>query len=176
MKMKNKQLEAIDGTLLEYLSNEISIEILFYLNGIDLIFAFSCLINRFQSLLSNYCEFFDFKSISKAKFDLIFRQYDTQRWKSLEISNDDHTYGQIDNFFQKYFLIKNFFQLRSFSMLKIKVGSGYTFFNQLEFLTNLNSLTIESICGSVMSKFNLPKLRRFVLSSCRNMKWIKVIL
>jgi tRNA uridine 5-carbamoylmethylation protein Kti12 len=117
--------------------------------------------------------------MSKAKFDRVFWQYDTQQWKSLQFSDDDDDdiHEQIDYFTDNYFLIELFPQLQSFSMLKIKTGYRYnTLLYQLQSLTNLNSLIIESICRTTMPKFYLSKLQRLILSSCRNTKWIKVIL
>jgi hypothetical protein len=69
--MGKKRSKTIPPTLLEHLPNEILIEILFYLNGVDAVFSFSNVNNRFQCLLFEFCQFFDFKSISKTKFDLI---------------------------------------------------------------------------------------------------------
>jgi hypothetical protein len=141
---------------------------------------------------------FDFKSISKAKFDLVLQQHDRLRWKSLQLSNDDDTPGQIEYFIENYPLIKHFSQLQSLSILKLKSSDRlkilidhfislaistskppYTYeilVDQLRSLTNLQSLTIESICGTAMTNLNFPKLKRLVLSSCRNTKWIMVIL
>ncbi|CAF1293921.1 unnamed protein product [Adineta steineri] len=67
------------STLLEHLPNELLAEIFSYLNGIDAIFAFSQLNQRFQYLLNENCFFFDFKSISKFQFDFIFQHYSTKR-------------------------------------------------------------------------------------------------
>ncbi len=57
--------------LLEHLPNETFIEIFSYLNGVDAIFAFSNLNNRFQCLLYEYCQ-------------------------ALQFSDNDDTSGQIE--------------------------------------------------------------------------------
>jgi hypothetical protein len=196
--MGKKRSKQTSSTLLEHLPNEIFVEIFSYLNGIDAAFAFLQLNYRFQSLLFEYCQLFDFKSISKTKFDLVLEQHDRLRWKSLQLSNDDDTPGQIEYFIENYPLIKHFSQLQSLSILKLKSPDKlkilidefrsllkstskplYTYeilVDQLRSLTNLQSLTIESICGTAMTNLNFPKLKRLVLSSCRNTKWIMVIL
>ncbi len=61
--MGKKRLKQTPLALLEHLPNEIFISIFSYLNDVDSIFAFSNLNNRFQCLLFEYCQFFDFKSI-----------------------------------------------------------------------------------------------------------------
>jgi hypothetical protein len=161
---------------LEHLPNEIFLTIFSYLNDIDTVFAFSNLNYRFQCLLFEYCRSFDFKSVSKSKFDIIFRQYNTKQWKLLKLFNDDDTPGQIEYFIQNYFITEHFSQLQSLSILDKTGRCRYNLLlYQLRFLTNLNSLTMESICGTKMSHFNLPKLKRLVVSSCRNTKWILVI-
>ena len=83
--------------IIEDLPNELFRQIFSYLTGIDAVFAFSLLNTRFQCLLKEYCQGFDFKSINKIKFDIIFNQYDKQWWKSLKLSNED-TPGQIEYF------------------------------------------------------------------------------
>jgi len=163
-------------TLLECLPNEIFMEIFSYLNGVDVDFAFSNLSHRFQCLLLEYCQFFDFKSISKVKFDFIFRRYDTRKWKFLQLSNDEHTPGQIEYFCQSYSLADLCPQLESLSLLNIEhISKNHSLLYQSLSFTNLQSLKIESICGTTMTHCNLPKLKRLVVSSCRNTKWIMVI-
>ncbi len=47
--------------------NEVFIEILSYLNGIDVVFEFLCLNDRVQYLLFEFRQIFNLKSISKSK-------------------------------------------------------------------------------------------------------------
>jgi hypothetical protein len=160
--------------LLERLPNELLVEIFSYLNGVDALFAFSQLNNRFQCLIIEYCQFFDFQSISKFKFDLVFKHHSTKRWKSLKISDDEHTPDHIEYFCQFYFLVNDFPQLQSLSILNINFEKKYTILSQLQFLTNLVSLTIKSVCGQTMPQFELPNLKKLVFSSCSDNNWIKV--
>jgi hypothetical protein len=174
--MEEKRSKLIPLALLEQLANEIFVEILSYLNGIDAVFAFSQLNHRFQSLLCEYCQVFDFKSTSKQKFDLVLQRHDTQQCKSLQLSNDEHTPRQIEYFIKNYSLIEHFPQLESLSILKLKdVYRSHSIFHQLQFLPNLHSLIIESICRTTISHFDLPKVKRLVVSSCKDTKWILVI-
>jgi hypothetical protein len=61
--------------------DEVFIEILSYLNGIDVVFEFLCLNDRVQYLLFEFRQIFNLKSISKSKFDFIFREHDTRQCK-----------------------------------------------------------------------------------------------
>jgi hypothetical protein len=91
---KQKRIKR-DNTLFEQLPNELFIEIFRYLNGVDIVYAFLQLNNRFQCLLNTYVTTFDFKYVSKAKFDFVTRQHDIHQWRSLRLSDDDETPGQI---------------------------------------------------------------------------------
>jgi hypothetical protein len=166
--MDDKLLKQNPSALFEYLPNELFGQIFSYLNGADAVFAFSRLNNRFQSLLVEFSQIFDFKSISKAKFDIVFRRHDTRQWKSLQLSNDDDTPGQVEYFLQTYFYVDHFFQLQSLSFVKMKAFNDYTLLTCLPSLPNLISLKIASICGKKMSSFDLPKLKKLVFSSCTN--------
>ncbi|CAF4979600.1 unnamed protein product, partial [Rotaria sp. Silwood1] len=84
------------------LPNELFLEVFEYLNGVDIIYAFSQLNNRFQHLLINYVHTFDFTSITKAKFDYVTQHHDIHRWKSLRLSEDEQTPGQIRLFAQLF--------------------------------------------------------------------------
>jgi hypothetical protein len=162
------------SSLLEHLPNELFIQILSYLTGIDAIFAFSCLNNRFQSLIGDYSQTIDFKSIRKTKFDFIYQHDDPKRWKFLRLSNDFRTPGNIEYFSQFYSFVDDFPQLESLSILSMQLFNQYTILSQLSSLSNLTSLTIESICGRNISSFDLPKLKQLVCTSCRHTDWFKV--
>ena len=172
--MVDKQQNQNICTLLETLPNELFIEILSYLTTIDAVIAFSNLNYRFQCLVSDYCQSFDFTSISKTKFDLIFQYHNTNRWYSLKLSDDTNTPGQVKYFFEKYFHIDSFSQLQSLSIVKIKHFNQYPLLSQLPFLTKFVSLKIESIFGNNMPDFDLPQLKKLIFSSCANTNWLKV--
>ncbi|CAF1534581.1 unnamed protein product, partial [Adineta steineri] len=163
-----------DGfSIIEDLPNELFVGIFSYLNGVDTVFAFLSLNNRFQKLLRKYCKIFDFKSSSKLQFDTIFDQYSTKRWKSLQLSNDDQTSGQIEYCFQRYPLSVYFTQLESLSLLKMKINN-LPILSELSFLTNLTSLKIGFICGEIISMYDLSdlkQLKRLVITSCFNTRW-----
>jgi hypothetical protein len=161
--------------LFEQLPNEIFAEIFSYLNGIDAIFAFSKLNHRFQCLLFEYCQSFDFQSISKSQFDFVSQHHNTKQWKSLRISDDKHTPDFVEYFCQVYSLIDDFPQLKSFAIVNLNSKQNYTIFSLLPLLTNLVVLKIESVCGEKMSPFDLLNLKKLVFTSCANIHWIKVI-
>jgi hypothetical protein len=161
--------------LFEQLPNEIFVEIFSYLNGVDAIFAFAKLNHRFQCLVFEYCQYFDFQFISKSQFDLVSQHQNTKQWKSLRISDDKHTPDFVEYFCQVYSLINDFPQLKSFAIVNLKSRQNYTIFSLLPLLTNLVSLKIESVCGDKMSPFDLPNLKKLVFTSCSSIHWIKVI-
>ena len=92
----------------------------------------------------------------------------------MKLSDDTNTPGQVEYFFKNYFLIDNFSQLRSLSVVRIKPLNQSLLLSQLPFLTNLVSLRIESICGNNISDFDLPQLKKLIFSSCANTNWLKV--
>ena len=106
--MGKKRRERNWSTFLEDLPNELFAQIFSYLNGVDDLFAFSHLNNRFQCLLIENCQFFDFKWISKLKFDLVFQYDNTKQWKSLRICDDKHTPDHVEYFCQFYSLINDY--------------------------------------------------------------------
>jgi len=119
-------------TSFERLPNELLIEIFTYLNGVDTVYAFSQLNTRFQSLLINYVNVFDFKSISKAKFDYVIKHHDIHQWQSLRLSDDDQTPGQIRLFCQRYPLLQYISQLRSLCALNMTPKYAQEFLLQLK--------------------------------------------
>ncbi len=62
-------------------------------------FAFSYLNNRFRCLLFEYYQLFDFKLVNKTKFDHVFiEHHDIHQWISLQLSDDEDTFRQIQYF------------------------------------------------------------------------------
>lgn len=159
--------------VIEDLPNELFNQIFSYLTGIDSVYAFSLLNIHFQCLLKEYCLGFDFKSIDKKRFDIIFNQYNKQWWKSLRLSNEDIS-SEIEYFFENYSLIDDVSQLKSLSLVKMTFIHQSNLVFQLSFLTNLVSLTLKPICGQMMYNIDLPKLKRLVVSSCKTTEWVKV--
>ncbi len=162
------------STLLERLPNELFIEIFGYLSGVNVVYAFSQLNHRFQCLILNYCHTFDFKSVSKAKFELVLRQHDTQQWQSLRLSADDYTPEQITLFSQRFPFAKHVPQLKTLSLINMKLKHGKIIIPQLKIFTQLVSLTIGSICGKNISMLELPSLKYLVVNACKHSQWLLV--
>jgi hypothetical protein len=163
-----------DCTLLERLPNEIFLEIFNYLSDVDIVYAFSQLNNRFQYLILNYCNKFDFKSVSKAKFKFIIQEHDTQQWRSLRLSDDDNTPGQITLFSQLFPFVKYVPQLEILSLINMKLKTAKYIIPQIKTFTHLVSLTIGSICGKDILTLELPSLKYLIVSSCNHSKWMEV--
>jgi hypothetical protein len=163
-----------NSTVLEQLPNELFIEIFTYLTNVDVVYSFSQLNIRLQDLILSYCHTFDFKSINKAKLDLVIQHHNPQRWRSLRLSNDDETPGQIDYFCRFYPLDQHVSQLKAISLIDVKPHNDTLLFSQLRSFVNLISLTIKSARGFCLSPLYLPSLKHLVLTSCINNKWIKV--
>ncbi|CAF1164458.1 unnamed protein product, partial [Rotaria sordida] len=161
-------------TLLEALPNEIFLEIFQYLNGVDTIYAFSQLNNRFQHLLIKYVKTFDFKSITKVKFDFVTQHHDIHRWRSLRLSEDIETPGQIGLFCQLFPLPKYISQIQSLSILNMKPKFAKTVLSQLISFDYLISLTVTTICGENIQPFKLSSLKQLVFTGCKHNNWIKV--
>ncbi len=163
-----------DCTLLERLPNELFLEIFNYLSDVDVVYAFSQLNHRFQCLILNYCHTFDFKSVSKTKFKLVIQEHNTQQWRSLRLSDDDDTPGQITLFSQLFPFIKYVSQLETLSLINMKPKTAQFIIPQMKIFTHLVSLTIGSICGKDISTLELSSLKYLVIRSCKHSKWMKV--
>ncbi|CAF0756975.1 unnamed protein product [Rotaria sp. Silwood1] len=163
-----------ESTLFEHLPNELFVEIFGYLNGVDTVYAFSQLNVRFQCLLNHYVNNFNFKFISKAKFNYITQLHDIHKWRSLYLSDDDTTPGQIKYFSRLFPLNEYTQQLESLTVLHMKPDYAQEFLLQIRSLNNLVSLSIGLICGLNIQSIELPSLKRLVLTSCKHTCWIKV--
>jgi len=161
-------------TSFEQLPNELFVEIFNYLTGVDTVYAFSQLNTRFQSLLINYVNLFDFKSISKAKFDYVIQHHDIHQWRSLHLSEDDETPGQIRYFCQYYPPHLYVSQLQSLCALNMTAKYAQKFVSQLISFDHLVSLEIGNICGENIQAFELPSLKRLVVTGCKHTAWMMV--
>lgn len=159
---------------LENLPNELFVEIFGYLNGVDAVYAFYPLNIRFLCLLNQYVNNFDFTSVSKTKFKFITQVHSMNQWRSLTISNDDQTPGQI-NFFTESFPFDQYIpQLESLTALSMVPEQVPAFLSQVESLNNLVSLSIGHICGLTIPSIQLPLLKRLTLKTCKNTAWLMV--
>ncbi|CAF0958062.1 unnamed protein product [Adineta steineri] len=162
-----------ESTTFEYLPNEICVEIFSYLNGVDTVYAFSSLNLRFQSLINNYVDIFNFKSISKKKFDFVIQHHhNIQQWRSLCLSNNDDTPGQIKLFCQLIPSINYIHQLQSLTILNAQDKDTEKFLLKISSFNNLVSLSIENVCGVSIQSINLPTLQRLTLTSCKYTSWL----
>lgn len=108
----------------ESLANELFLDLFDYFDGTDLLYAFYGLNFRFNDLLyKQYRTFrFNFKSISKDKFDTICQKhlpFITDRVITLVLSNGDDTPQQIDLLFSYIPSFQQFTRLRSLSVYKL---------------------------------------------------------
>ncbi|CAF3661973.1 unnamed protein product [Rotaria sp. Silwood1] len=158
---------------LEQLPNEIFLEIFQYLNGVDITYGFSQLNTRFQCLLIKWVNKFDFKSVTKDKFYYVIQHHNMHRWRSLCLCDDDKTPGQIRLFYQLFPLAENVSQLQSLSILNMKPKFATDILSQLVSFDNLISLTVTTICGEDIPSFELPSLKRLVVTGCKCNDWIK---
>ncbi|CAF0944551.1 unnamed protein product [Adineta steineri] len=168
-----------DSATFEYLPNEICIEIFNYLNGVDTVYAFSLLNLRFQSLINNYVDIFNFKSVSKKKFDFVIQHHhNKQQWRSLCLSNNDDTPGQIKLFCQLFPSTEDIDQfqsltkLQSLTILHAQDKDTEKFLLKISSFNNLVSLSIENVCGFNIQSIKLPTLQRLTLTSCKHTSWI----
>lgn len=128
--MIKRKYSECDYSSFEQLPNELLIEIFHYLNGVDTIYAFSQLNTRFQCLIYTYVKIIDFKSVNKAKFDFVVKQHDVHQWRSLSLSDNVKTPGQI-KYFQKLFSSSECIsQLQSLSILNMKIEDSQQFLLQ----------------------------------------------
>lgn len=162
------------STLLEDLPNELFVEIFGYLNGVDTVYAFSQLNNRLENLLNNYVINFDFTSVSKTKFSFIIEQHNIYQWRSLYLSDDDHTPGQIEFFCQLFSPAKYINQLQSLTVLNMTSKYSMEFLLQIDSFKNLTYLSIGTICGFDIQSIELPSLKQLHLISCKYTTWIMV--
>lgn len=163
-----------EPTSLEQLPTELFIDIFRYLNGVDAVFAFSQLNTRFEDMIFKFSLVFDFKSMSKAKFDFVTEYHQKERWLALGLSNAYDTPGQIEYFCKRYSLANEFTLLRSLSLGDMQIKDTDALFPQLKALTNLVSLSIGSFCGKRMPLLELPQLKRLTVHTCFHTEWMKV--
>jgi hypothetical protein len=132
---------------LEFLANELLLDLFEYLDGIYLLRAFNGLNSRFNYLLFVHFRsyHFDFRSITKYDFDIICKDYFPliiNRIKSFTLSNDDETPNLPELFLSYGFTINKFIGLQFLSLYSIE---SYDQLNQIiiqcyqiPYLTHLN--------------------------------------
>ncbi|CAF1512371.1 unnamed protein product [Adineta ricciae] len=162
-------------TEFETLPNELFLEMFGYLTCIETVWAFARLNNRFRNLTLEYCRTFDFKSISKTKLDYITQQHDIRRWKSLRLSDDDDTPGQVTYFCQILSFANNLSHLEALTVVNTQCTITNSLLSQITSFQHLVSLTIGSICGKNLPCINLVSLKYLSINSCMHTIWFQKI-
>ena len=165
----------VEKTNLENLPNELFLEIFSYLSHVDTVYSFGILNRRLRSLAINYCHSFDFRSVTKRKFDFVINNHDVHRWVSICLCDDHQTPGQFAYFSSLFSWSIHFSQLKSLSIHHPKLDQFIVNLSSLNKLTNLVSLSLTSwICARNISFSKLSSLRYLKLHSCLCSKWIEV--
>ena len=164
-----------EATSIERLPNELFVEIFSYLTNVDAVCAFTKLNQRFQALTLKYCNAFDFKSVSKAKFDYVIRYHNIHQWRSLRLSDDDNTPGQVTHFCRSLFPFERYIsQLQTLSIIHTKPKAALAFLPQLTLFPHLVSLSMGSVCGKSIPLLECRTLKRLAINSCTHTQWMKV--
>lgn len=162
-------------TTIEVLPNELFLEIFSYLNHIDTVFAFIKQNERFRSLTLNYCNSFNFQCVEKLKFDFIIREHDLRRWKSVNLSNDDRTPGQLNYFIQVMHSSNYLQELKQLSIRQINKNHLQNYISIFNSLNHLVSLRLTGwICTEKFSPTMFPSLKHLKIHSCLSTCWMQV--
>jgi len=158
-------------TQFESLPNELIYLILEYLNAKDILNALSNINSRFTTLLATCTNYkLDFRSVKKDIYDFVCSQMIPSHVQTLHLSNKRYTYGQIQNFFNRFSLNSFSCRLRSLS-LKSCIEIGFKeIVDQLHLLTKLTVFSFVANAGAdfsfdsrrqlVQTLAQLPSLRR----------------
>ena len=169
----NKRFKS-DPTLLEQLSNELFIEIFRYLNGVDAGYAFSKLNVRFEQMTLDCNCVFDFKSASKAKFDLVTESHNRRRMVSTrpiqcwQFTESNHI------FLSTIISRERFYPTAITFAWGNAIQDRRVLLPQLNALVNLVFLSIHSLCGEELASLELPQLKQLTVSNCSFTSWMKV--
>ncbi len=107
----------------------------------DILFSFSNVSDHVDAILLTYTSYrLDFKSISKANFDLICRQIKPDQVLSLILSDDDDTPGQSELFLSR-FRIEQFIRLQSLTLFNIELDTLESILSDLNKLDQLHSFS-----------------------------------
>jgi hypothetical protein len=158
-------------TQFETLPNELIYLIFKYLNANDILIALSNLNSRFTALLAAYTDYkLDFRSVSKDVYDFVCSQIIPSYVQMLYLSNNRYTYGQIQNFFNRFSLSSFSSRLRSLSLKSCLENGSKEIIDQLHLLTKLTVFSFVANAGAeisfdlrrqlVQAIAQLPSLRR----------------
>ncbi|CAF4348154.1 unnamed protein product [Rotaria sp. Silwood2] len=147
-------------TQFESLPNELIYVIFKYLNASDILNALSNLNSHFTALLTIYNDYkVDFRSVSKDLYDFVCSQLVPSHVQMLYLSNKRNTYGQIQNFFNRFSLISFSSRLRSLSLKSCLENESKEIIDHLHLLTKL---TVLSFVANAGADFNTESRRRLV--------------
>lgn len=136
----------------ELLPNEIVLECLVYLNGIDIYYAFHGLNNRFNDLIENISLNVNFHGVKNEIFNKFCRRillYPSIRNKiiSLHLSDAKGTRGQAQTFLS-IFQLNEFCHIRSLTLINIISINIEEMKSIFECLSNLHHIVIKNCCFS----------------------------
>lgn len=130
-------------TYFDYLPVELLHMIFEFMSNCDIIWSFFNLSPYLNSVLNNYSWYkLNFQSISKYHFDFICNYLDNEKILSLTLSNDFKTPGQIQLFFNRFYL-RDFINLHSLTLLSITNDDIHPILSDLPKLKYLVSLFTE---------------------------------
>lgn len=110
----------------------------------DILFSFSNVSNYIDTILLAYSSYqINFKSITKANFDLICHCIRPDQVLSLILSDDIDTPGQSELFFS-YFQIEQFIHLQSLTLFNIELDILESIISNLDKLSKLHSFSFYS--------------------------------
>lgn len=163
-----------DRSSIEVLPNELFLAIFSYLPKVDVVYIFGRLNQRFHSLTLSCYDRLDLTATSKIIFDYVTRQHSMNRWRSIRLSDDDQTPGQITYFFRNFPIAQCLSQLESLEVINMQPQTALIIFPELVSFSRLVSLTIGSICGKLLPDRSFPSLKHLVINSCIHTQWMKV--
>ena len=148
--------------MIEQLPAELLYRIFDYLKFSEIFTSFSNLNVEFNRYLIGFDRYkLDFRSVDRFEFDFVCNSISPRNVRSLILSDDKQTPGQISLFLSR-FQIRQFTRLQSLKLIEIEQHHLLTFIQQIR-LTNLICLTIETRCGSCFYVQN-PTILTFLSS------------
>ena len=123
--------------------NELFYEIFEYLTSYDILYAFSGLNQRIDSLLQNYSKYrFNFQSCTKSQFDFVCKSITCEQIQSLILADSDDTCQQIRTFFQLFY-IRKCINIESLNLIEITEQNLSKLLPKIKFLPKLTCLSID---------------------------------
>ncbi|CAF1104531.1 unnamed protein product [Didymodactylos carnosus] len=140
--------------LLEKLPNEMIYEIYQYLSSFDILYAFSQLNMRFDSLMHRFIQYFDLSNLSFKQIELyskkIFPLYGC--YVDSLVLSDSYIGNQITLLYQKLKVNETFFNIKKLKLIKCTNEEFLLFiahFNKFECLQDLDIVTCEYLLESI---------------------------